>query len=35
MNMHIETLPSCSIAYIRQTGAYGKKNIQTMEKLKR
>ncbi|AET67495.1 DNA gyrase inhibitor [Desulfosporosinus orientis DSM 765] len=34
MNMHIETIPSCPIAYIRQTGAYGVQNIQTMEKLK-
>lgn len=34
MNMNIETIPSCSIAYIRQTGAYGDGNIRTMEKLK-
>lgn len=35
MNMNIETIPSYSIAYIRQIGAYGKDNIQTMEQLKR
>ena len=34
MNMNIETIPSCSIAYIRQIGAYGEDNIQTMEQLK-
>ncbi|MHB8061451.1 MAG: AraC family transcriptional regulator [Ruminiclostridium sp.] len=34
MNMNIETIPSCSIAYIRQIGAYGEENIRTMEKLK-
>ncbi len=34
MNMNIETIPSCSIAYIRQKGAYGEENIQTMKKLK-
>ncbi len=34
MNMNIETIPACSIAYIRQTGAYGKGNIKTMEQLK-
>lgn len=32
--MNIETIPSCSIAYIRQIGAYGEKNIQTMEQIK-
>lgn len=34
MNMNIETIPSCSVASIRQIGAYGEENIQTMEKLK-
>ena len=34
MNINIETIPSCSIAYIRQVGAYGAENILTMEKLK-
>ena len=34
MNMNIETIPSCSIAYIRQIGAYGEENIRTMEQLK-
>lgn len=34
MNMNIETIPSCSIAYIRQIGAYGEKNTRTMEQLK-
>ena len=34
MNMNIETIQSCSIAYIRQIGAYGEENIQTMEQLK-
>ncbi|EGW41769.1 GyrI-like domain-containing protein [Desulfosporosinus sp. OT] len=34
MNMNIETIQSCSIAYIRQIGAYGEDNIQTMEQLK-
>ena len=34
MKMNIETIPSCSIAYIRQIGAYGEENIQTMEQLK-
>ncbi len=34
MNMSIETIPPCSIAYIRQIGAYGENNIQTMEQLK-
>jgi len=34
MNMKIETIPSCPIAYIRKTGAYGEGNIQTMEQLK-
>lgn len=35
MNMSIETISPCSIAYIRQIGAYGENNIQTMEQLKR
>lgn len=34
MNINIETIPYCSIAYIRQVGAYGEGNIKTMEKLK-
>ncbi len=34
MNMNIETIPSCSIAYIRQIGAYGEENIRTMVQLK-
>ena len=34
MKMNIEVMPSCSIAYIRQTGAYGKGNVETMEQLK-
>ncbi len=34
MNMNIEIIPSCSIAFIRQIGAYGVKNNQTMEQLK-
>lgn len=34
MKMNIETIPSCSIAYIRQIGTYGEENIQTMEQLK-
>ncbi len=34
MNMSIETISQCSIAYIRQIGAYGENNIQTMEQLK-
>jgi DNA gyrase inhibitor GyrI len=34
MNMNIETISSCSIAYIRQIGAYGVENIHTMEQLK-
>jgi len=34
MKINIETIPSCSIAYIRQVGAYGVENIQTMERLK-
>ncbi|PYG89357.1 DNA gyrase inhibitor GyrI [Ruminiclostridium sufflavum DSM 19573] len=34
MNMNIEIIPSCSIAYIRQIGAYGAGNIRTMEQLK-
>ncbi|AEY66173.1 GyrI-like domain-containing protein [Clostridium sp. BNL1100] len=34
MNMNIETIPLCSIAYIRQIGAYGAENIRTMEQLK-
>lgn len=34
MNIKIETISPSSIAYIRRCGAYGVKNIQTMEKLK-
>lgn len=34
MKMNKEIIPSCSIAYIRQIGAYGERNIQTMEQLK-
>ena len=32
--MNIETIPPSSIAYIRQTGAYGAENIRTMKQLK-
>lgn len=34
MNIKIELIPSCRIAYIRQVGPYGTSNVQTMEKLK-
>ena len=34
MNMNIETIPYCSIAYIRQIGSYGEGNSKIMEKLK-
>ncbi|MEI8199100.1 MAG: GyrI-like domain-containing protein [Eubacteriales bacterium] len=34
MNMNIEIIPTCSIAYIRQVGAYGEANMETMEQLK-
>jgi len=34
MNIKIEKIPSCRIAYIRQVGSYGTGNVQTMEKLK-
>ncbi len=34
MNMKIENLPSCSVAYIRKVGVYGADNIRTMEQLK-
>lgn len=34
MNMKIETIHPCRIAYVRQTGAYGKENIRAMEQLK-
>lgn len=34
MNMNIEVIPSCPIAYIRQIGAYGERNVKTMEQLK-
>ncbi|MDF3000518.1 MAG: gyrase inhibitor [Bacillota bacterium] len=33
-NMKIETIHPCPIAYVRQTGAYGKDNIRAMEQLK-
>lgn len=32
--MNMENIQPCSIAYIRQVGAYGEKNNQTMEQLK-
>lgn len=35
MNMNIENISPCDIAYIRQTGAYGEGNIKTMEQLKK
>ena len=35
MEMNIETIPSCSIAYIRRTGPYGSGNRETMEKIKK
>lgn len=34
MNMNIENIPTCSIAYIRRTGTYGEGNRRTMEQLK-
>jgi DNA gyrase inhibitor GyrI len=34
MNINIETIPSCSIAYVRQLGPYGERNNKTMERLK-
>jgi DNA gyrase inhibitor GyrI len=34
LNIEIEHIPYCRIAYIRQTGPYGQENVQTMEKLK-
>ncbi|MHB8072351.1 DNA gyrase inhibitor [Desulfosporosinus fructosivorans] len=34
MHVNIETIPSFSIAYIRQVGAYGAENIRTMGQLK-
>ncbi len=35
VNIKIETLPNCRIAYVRQVGPYGSGNIQAMEKLKK
>jgi len=34
MKMKIEMMPECEIAYIRRIGAYGRRNVQTMERLK-
>jgi DNA gyrase inhibitor GyrI len=34
MDIKIEWIPSCRIAYFRQIGPYGAGNVQTMEKLK-
>lgn len=34
MNITIETIQDCRIAYVRQVGPYGAENIKTMEKLK-
>lgn len=34
MNMKIEVIPTCSIAFIRHRGAYGEGNVETMEQLK-
>lgn len=35
MNMKLETIPSCRVAYFRRVGPYGDGNGQTMEALKR
>ncbi|MGM9988790.1 MAG: GyrI-like domain-containing protein [Bacillaceae bacterium] len=35
MNIQIETLPNYRIAYVRQIGPYGPRNMQAMEKLKK
>ena len=34
MNLSIEDIPYCRIAYIRQVGPYGQNNVQIMEQLK-
>ena len=34
MNIEIEYIPYCRIAYVRQIGPYGENNVQTMEQLK-
>lgn len=34
MNIEIEHIPYCRIAYIRQIGPYGQNNVRTMEKIK-
>jgi len=34
MEMKIETIPSCRIAYVRQIGPYGSANVQPMQKIK-
>jgi len=34
MDINIEMIPSCKIAYIRRTGPYGSENVQIMEQLK-
>lgn len=34
MNLSIEDIPYCRIAYIRQIGPYGQNNVQIMEQLK-
>jgi DNA gyrase inhibitor GyrI len=35
LNLEIENIPYCRIAYIRQIGPYGQNNVQVMEKLKK
>jgi DNA gyrase inhibitor GyrI len=35
MNIDIENIPFCRVAYIRQEGPYGKNNVQIMEKIKK
>lgn len=35
MNIEIENIPYCRIAYIRQIGPYGQNNVQIMEQLKK
>ena len=35
MNMRVENMPKCRIAYVRQVGPYGEDNVQAMEKIKK
>ncbi|MBD3108916.1 GyrI-like domain-containing protein [Bacillus sp. AGMB 02131] len=35
MNMRVEKMPKCRIAYVRQVGPYGEGNVQAMEKIKK